>query len=39
MTKTDALSQLPTDLEKLEAELDPEMQFRPLVPRVAWLVT
>jgi TRAP transporter 4TM/12TM fusion protein len=39
MTKTDALSQLPTDLEKLEAELDPEMQFRPLLPRVAWLVS
>src|SRR5215470_15864959 len=39
MTKTDALSQLPADLEKLEAELDPEMQFRPLLPRVAWLVS
>jgi len=38
MTKTDALSQLPADLQKLEAELDPEMQFRPLLPRVAWLV-
>src|SRR5262244_1136235 len=38
MTKTDALSQLPADLQKLEAELDPEMQFRPLLPRAAWLV-
>ena len=38
MTKTDALSHLPADLDKLEAELDPEMQFRPLLPRVAWLV-
>jgi len=38
MTKTDALSHLPADLQKLEAELDPEMQFRPLLPRAAWLV-
>jgi len=38
MTKTDPLSQLPADLQKLEAELDPEMQFRPLLPRAAWLV-
>jgi TRAP transporter 4TM/12TM fusion protein len=38
MTKTGALSQLPADLQKLEAELDPEMQFRPLLPRAAWLV-
>ena len=38
LTKTDALSQLPADLEKLEAELDPEMQFRPLLPRAGWLV-
>jgi TRAP-type uncharacterized transport system fused permease subunit len=38
MTKTDALSQLPADLQQLEAELDPEMQFRPLLPRAAWLV-
>jgi TRAP transporter 4TM/12TM fusion protein len=38
MTKTDALSHLPADLEKLEAELDPEMQFRPLLPRAGWLV-
>jgi TRAP transporter 4TM/12TM fusion protein len=39
MTKTDPLSQLPADLQKLEAELDPEMQFRPLLPRAAWLVS
>ncbi len=26
------------DLAKLESELDPEMQFRPLLPRAAWLV-
>ena len=38
MTKTDALSQLPADLDKLEAELDPEMQFRPLLPAAGWLV-
>jgi len=38
MTKTDALSHLPADLQKLEAELDPEMQFRPLLPKAAWLV-
>jgi TRAP transporter 4TM/12TM fusion protein len=35
---TNALSQLPTDLDKLEAEHDPEMQFRPLLPRAGWLV-
>jgi TRAP transporter 4TM/12TM fusion protein len=38
MTNTEALSRLPADLQKLEAELDPEMQFRPLTPRAAWLV-
>jgi TRAP transporter 4TM/12TM fusion protein len=27
-----------TELQKLEAELDPEMQFRPLLPSAAWLV-
>ncbi|HEU0160077.1 MAG TPA: TRAP transporter permease [Hyphomicrobiaceae bacterium] len=37
-TSTNALSQLPADLDKLEAEHDPEMQFRPLLPRAAWLV-
>ena len=26
------------DLQKIEAELDPEMSFRPLLPRAAWLV-
>ena len=26
------------ELQKLEAELDPEMQFRPLLPRTAWVV-
>ncbi len=26
------------DLAKLEAELDPEMQFRPLLPAAAWIV-
>ena len=26
------------ELEKLEAELDPEMRFRPLIPAAAWLV-
>jgi TRAP transporter 4TM/12TM fusion protein len=36
--ETDALSKLPADLQKLEAELDPEMQFRPLLPRAGWLV-
>src|SRR6195256_3390619 len=38
MTKTDALSHLPADLEKLEAELDPEMQFRPLLATAGWIV-
>lgn len=38
MTKKDALSQLPADLQKLEAELDPEMQFRPLLVTAGWLV-
>ena len=38
MTKTDGLSHLPADLEKLEAELDPEMQFRPLLATAGWLV-
>jgi TRAP transporter 4TM/12TM fusion protein len=37
-TSTNALSQLPADLDELEAEHDPEMQFRPLLPRAAWLV-
>ncbi len=26
------------EIERLEAELDPEMSFRPLLPRAAWLV-
>ncbi len=26
------------EIEKLEAELDPEMRFRPLLPRAAWIV-
>jgi TRAP transporter 4TM/12TM fusion protein len=38
MTSTNALSRLPDDVSKLEAEHDPEMQFRPLLPRAAWLV-
>ncbi|MBM3601318.1 MAG: TRAP transporter permease [Alphaproteobacteria bacterium] len=28
----------PEDLQKLEAELDPEMRFRPLLPAAGWLV-
>jgi TRAP transporter 4TM/12TM fusion protein len=35
-----ALSQAPTvaDLARLEAELDPEMRFRPLLPWAGWIV-
>src|SRR3954470_17080072 len=28
----------PQNLQKLEAELDPEMHFRPLLPAAGWLV-
>lgn len=38
MVKTDELSNLPVDVQKLEAELDPEMQFRPLTFVAGWLV-
>lgn len=38
MAKPDELSQHPADLQKLEAELDPEMQFRPLTIPAGWLV-
>jgi len=38
MAKTEELSNLPADLAKLEAELDPEMQFRPLLVSAGWLV-
>jgi TRAP transporter 4TM/12TM fusion protein len=31
-------AQNPQDLAKLEAELDPEMSFRPLLPTAGWLV-
>jgi TRAP transporter 4TM/12TM fusion protein len=34
----DALPQDHKDLAQLEAELDPEMSFRPLLPRAGWLV-
>ena len=34
-----ATSELDKDrIEKLEAELDPEMRFRPLLPTAAWIV-
>jgi TRAP transporter 4TM/12TM fusion protein len=38
MSATDPLSKLPQDLDKLEAEHDPEMQFRPLLPWAGRLV-
>ena len=37
-TKLDELANTPKDLAELEAELDPEMSFRPLLPRAGWLV-
>ena len=38
MSSTNALSKLPADLDRLEAEHDPDLQFRPLLPRAGWLV-
>jgi len=37
-SSANALSQLPADLHKLEAEHDPDIQFRPLLPWAGWLV-
>ena len=37
-TKLDEVANTPKDLAELEAELDPEMSFRPLLPRAGWLV-
>ena len=37
-SSANALSQLPADLDKLEAEHDPEMHFRPLLPWAGRLV-
>src|SRR5690242_1063881 len=36
---TAAAAKTPADLQKLEAELDPEMRFRPLWPAAMWLVS
>ena len=38
MTATSGQPLSDAELQKLEAELDPEMSFRPLLPTAAWLV-
>src|SRR5262249_54003409 len=38
MTSVGTAANSPDNLQKLEAELDPEMHFRPLHPIAAWLV-
>jgi TRAP transporter 4TM/12TM fusion protein len=38
VSKAGELPQRPKDLAELEAELDPEMSFRPLLPAAGWIV-